>query len=62
MVRGVLMVLHQAMDAAVREHLIPRNSTKGTVISKMNYAPKQILSEGQLDQFLEALKQGPHQK
>lgn len=59
MVRGVHMMLHQALDAAVREHLIPRNPTEGTVIPKANYAPKQILSEGQLDRFLEALKQDP---
>lgn len=40
-------------------HLIPRNPTEGTVIPKANYAPKQILSEGQLDRFLESLKQDP---
>ena len=44
MIRRIHMMLHQAMDAAVREHLIVKNPTQGTVIPKTNYAPKQILS------------------
>lgn len=51
-VRSIHMMLHQAMDAAVRERLVVRNPTDGTVIPKKNYAPKQILSEEQLERFL----------
>ena len=47
-VRSVHMMLHEAMDAAVRERLIVKNPTDGTTIPKNNYAPKQILTEAQL--------------
>ena len=57
MVRKVHMVLHQALDAAVREHLIPSNPTNGTMIPKCNYAEKQILCDSQLDTFLEAIEE-----
>lgn len=56
MVRKVHMLLHQALEAAVREHLIPSNPTNGTAIPKCNYAEKQILCDSQLDRFLEAIK------
>lgn len=56
MVRKVHMLLHQALDAAVREHLIPNNPTNGTTIPKCNYAEKQILCDSQLDTFLETIK------
>ena len=56
-VRKVHMLLHQALDAAVREHLIPNNPTNGTTIPKCNYAEKQILCDSQLDTFLEAIKE-----
>lgn len=59
MIRHVHMVLHQALDAAVRERLIPKNPTEGTIIPKANYAPKQILTEEQLEKFMEVLKQDP---
>ena len=58
-IRRVHMMLHQALDAAVRERLIPKNPTEGTIIPKVNYAPKQILTEEQLEKFMEALKQDP---
>ena len=59
MVRSIHMMLHQAMDAAVRERLIVKNPTEGTVIPKVNYAPKQILTEEQLERFLAVAKQDP---
>ena len=57
MIRSIHMMLHQAMDAAVRERLIVKNPTEGTVIPKNNYPPKQILTEEQLEKFLEVSKQ-----
>ena len=59
MIRSVHMMLHQAMDAAVRERIIVKNPTEGTVIPKNNYAPKQILTEEQLEKFLEVAKADP---
>ena len=59
MVRSIHMMLHQAMDAAVRERLIVKNPTEGTVIPKNNYPPKQILAEEQLEKFLEVAKADP---
>ncbi len=58
-IRGIHMVLHQAMDKAVQERLIVKNPTDGTVIPKLNYAPKQILTEAQVEKFLEVVKQDP---
>ncbi len=60
MVRKVHMLLHQALDAAVREHLIPSNPTNGTTIPKCNYAEKQILCDSQLDTFFKAIKSEEH--
>ena len=58
-VRGIHMLLHQALDAAVQQRLVAKNPTNGTVIPKNNYAPKQILTEAQLTAFLEVVKQDP---
>ena len=55
-VRKVHMMLHQALDVAVKERLIPSNPTQGTSIPKNNYAEKQILDDEQLKIFCEAIK------
>ena len=55
-VRGVHMMLHEALDTAVRERLIAKNPTNGTTIPKNNYAEKQILGDEQLDAFMEEIK------
>lgn len=55
-VRGVHMMLHEALDTAVRERLIAKNPTNGTTIPKMNYAEKQVLDDEQLDRFLKEIK------
>lgn len=56
MVRGVHMMLHEALDTAVKERLIAKNPTNGTTVPKCNYPEKQILGDSQLDAFLEAIK------
>lgn len=56
-VRGIHMMLHQAMDATVQERIIVKNPTDGTVIPKANYAPKNILTEAQLQKFLDVVRQ-----
>ncbi len=56
MVRKVHMVLHQALNVAVRERLIVRNPTIGTTIPKKTYTEKQVLCDSQLERFMEAIK------
>ena len=56
MVRGVHMMLHEALDAAVKERLLAKNPTNGTTVPKCNYPEKQILCDNQLESFLEAIK------
>ena len=55
-VRKIHMMLHEALDVAVKERLIPKNPTNGTSIPKNNYSEKQILDEEQLKIFCEAIK------
>lgn len=52
-----LMLLHEALDTAVRDRLIVKNPTARTVIPKTNYAPKQILNNEQLDKFMSVIKE-----
>lgn len=58
-VRSIHMLLHEAMDAAVREHLTAKNPTNGTTIPRKSSAPKKILDNAQLDTFMEAIKSEP---
>ena len=59
MVRGVHMMLHEALDMAVKERLIVKNPTNGTTIPKCNYPEKQVLGDSQLNTFLDAIKAYP---
>ncbi len=58
-VRGVHMMLHEALEAAVRGQMLPSNPTNGTTIPKKEYAQKQIRNNEQLDRFLEIIKTEP---
>ena len=58
-VRSVHMVLHEAMEYALREHLIVKNPTENTTIPKASGAVMNILNDEQLDRFMEAIKQEP---
>ena len=55
-IRRIHGVLHQAMDAAVRENLIARNPTEGITLPKKKTAPKQILNDAQLERFMEVIQ------
>lgn len=57
MVRGIHIMLHEALDMAVRLRLIVKNPTVGTTIPKNNYPPKQILNDEQLDRFIKRIWQ-----
>ena len=59
-VRKVHMMLHQALDVAVRERLIVRNPTNGTTIPKKEYGEKQVLCDSQLEKFMQAIKHEPY--
>ena len=59
MVRGIHMMLHEALDAAVRERLIVRNPTNGTTVPKNNHPDKQVLDDGQLEKFLGMIEAYP---
>ena len=59
-VRDVHMVLHQALDVAVKERLIVRNPTYGTTIPKKVQTEKQILCDNQLEIFTNAIKDEPY--
>ena len=52
-VRSLHGVLHQAMDAAVRERLTARNPTEDVTLPKKKTAAKQILNNEQLERFME---------
>ena len=53
MVRSVHMLLHEALDGAVKERIIPSNPTKGAVIPKTDYKEKTILHETEVERLLE---------
>lgn len=57
LVRDAHLIFHQAMDVAVKENLIAKNPTNGTKIPKVEYKPKNILNETQLEMFMEAIKE-----
>lgn len=56
LVRDTHLILHQAMDVAVKENFIAKNPTNGTKIPKVEYKPKNILNETQLKMFMDAIK------
>ena len=51
--------LTEESNMTLGERLIVKNPTEGTVIPKNNYPPKQILTEEQLEIFLEVAKADP---
>ena len=57
LVRDAHLILHQAMDVAVKENLIAKNPTSGAKTPKVEYKPKNILNEIQLEMFMEAIKE-----
>ena len=55
--RAMHMLLHEALDVAVTEHLIPKNPTESTTIPKNNYKAMQILTEDELERFQKAIRE-----
>ena len=50
------MMLHEALDSAVGEGLIPVNPTEGTTIPKIEKKAKPVLLEEQIEQFMKVVE------
>ncbi len=56
-IRRIHGVLHEALDAAVRENMIARNPTEGVTLPKKKAVPKQILNDAQLERFMKVIQE-----
>lgn len=56
-VRGIHMMLHNALDRAVKEHLILRNPTEDCIIPKIQKQEMQILHPEDMKAYLDAAEQ-----
>ena len=55
MVRSIHMMLHEALEDAVREHLTVKNPTSGTTIPRLERKPMKVLGDSQLEKFMQAI-------
>ena len=55
-IRGIHSMFHEAMGAAQQAGLIPRNPTEDIDAPKFNYKAKKVLTEAQLEKFIEAIR------
>ena len=55
-VRGIHMILREALDSAVREGLIPKNPADGTSPPKIQRKEKQVLTKDQLETFMKMIE------
>ena len=55
-VRGIHMILREALDSAVREGLIPKNPADGTSPPKIYRNEKQVLTKDQLETFMRLIE------
>ena len=55
-VRGIHAMFHEAMDAAQQASLIPRNPTEDIDAPKFNYKSKKVLTDEQLEKFMETIQ------
>ena len=58
-VRRIHTMLHRAMADAVRAHVIPRNPADGVTLPKVNTTSKCVLTDKELDEFMETIKTDP---
>ncbi|HBH96151.1 MAG TPA: site-specific integrase [Ruminococcaceae bacterium] len=56
MIRKTHLILHEALDMAVKQRMLVSNPTNGTTVPKNNYKEKQILNDEQLEKFMETIK------
>ena len=50
-------IFHQAMEDALHAHIIAKNPTVGATVPKANHAPKHVLTDRELDTFLDAVRE-----
>jgi len=55
-VRGIHMILREALDSAVREGLIPKNPADGTSPPKIHRKEKQVLTKNQIETFMKLIE------
>lgn len=55
-IRSIHSVLHAIFKSAKQAHLIPENPTEKIKAPKFSYRAKQVLMDGQLDVFLQAIE------
>ena len=49
-------IFHQAMEDALHAHIIAKNPTVGATVPKASHAPKRVLTDKELDTFLDAVR------
>ncbi len=49
-------IFHQAMEDALHAHIIAKNPTVGATVPKASHAPKRVLTDRELDTFLDAVR------
>ena len=50
-------IFHQAMEDAHHAHIIAKNPTVGATVPKASHAPKRVLTDRELDTFLDAVRE-----
>lgn len=55
-VRGIHMILREALDSAVREGIIPKNPADGTSPPKVRRQEKQVLTKDQIETFMKLIE------
>ena len=58
-IRRIHTMLHRAMADAVRAHVIPRNPADGVTLPKADRTAKRVLTDKELDNFMETIKGDP---
>lgn len=59
MVRGIHALLHEAFDAAVREHMAVKNPTEGVTLPKVSNIERTPLTDRQVEIFLRVIRDNP---
>ena len=55
-IRGIHSMLHEALGAAQQTGVIPRNPTEEIEAPKFSYKPKKVLTDEQLEKFMEIIQ------
>ena len=58
-VRRIHTMLHRALGDAVKTHIIPRNPAEGLTLPKAGCPAKRVLTDRELDKFMETIKADP---